>query len=185
MTVENISWSISTKECCRPRRGLNPRPPGLQSDGASNWATEASKLYGREYDQGKVTYNDIYFQQKSIWPIFSSFFFPEIVTGRWQDWGKLDYTGSHKIWVSLISITKWQETSVNKCHEHILLIIFIICYWFTYIFIYWYSILMMLRKTFEETTDRSVLCSHLGWAYFHNIKMAEGWQWKALCNKEP
>ena len=41
MTVENISWSISMKECCRPRRGLNPRPPGLQSDGASNWATEA------------------------------------------------------------------------------------------------------------------------------------------------
>ena len=30
MTVENISWSISTKECCRPRRGLNPQPPGLQ-----------------------------------------------------------------------------------------------------------------------------------------------------------
>ena len=43
MTVENISWSISTNECCRPRRGLNPRPPGLQSDGASNWATEAGK----------------------------------------------------------------------------------------------------------------------------------------------
>ena len=42
MTVENISWSISTKECCRPRRGLNPRPPGLQSDGASNWATETN-----------------------------------------------------------------------------------------------------------------------------------------------
>ena len=42
MTVENISWSISTKECCRPRLGLNPRPPGLQSDGASNWATEAT-----------------------------------------------------------------------------------------------------------------------------------------------
>ena len=41
MTVENISWSISTKECCRPRRGLNPRPSGLQSDCASNWATEA------------------------------------------------------------------------------------------------------------------------------------------------
>ena len=32
MTVENISWSISTTECCRPRRGSNPRPPGLQSD---------------------------------------------------------------------------------------------------------------------------------------------------------
>ena len=42
MTVENISWSISTKECYRPRQGLNPRPPGLQVDGASNWATEAS-----------------------------------------------------------------------------------------------------------------------------------------------
>ena len=41
MTVENISWSISTKECCWPRRGLNPRPPSLQSDSASNWATEA------------------------------------------------------------------------------------------------------------------------------------------------
>ena len=27
MTVENISRSISTKECCPPRRGLNPRPP--------------------------------------------------------------------------------------------------------------------------------------------------------------
>ena len=49
MTVENISWSISTKECCRPRRGLNPRPPGLQSDGASNWATEAGRLYNVEY----------------------------------------------------------------------------------------------------------------------------------------
>ena len=24
----------------RPHRGLNPRPPGLQSDDASNWATE-------------------------------------------------------------------------------------------------------------------------------------------------
>ena len=40
MTVENISWSISTRECYRPRRGLNPQPPGLQSNGASNWATE-------------------------------------------------------------------------------------------------------------------------------------------------
>ena len=45
MTVENISWSISTKECCLPRWGLNPRPPGLQSDGASNWATEAGIVF--------------------------------------------------------------------------------------------------------------------------------------------
>ena len=43
MTVENISWSTSTKECCRPRWGLNLRPPGLQLDGASNWATEAGR----------------------------------------------------------------------------------------------------------------------------------------------
>ena len=42
MTVENISRSISTNEFCQPRRGLNPRPPGLQLDGASNWATESS-----------------------------------------------------------------------------------------------------------------------------------------------
>ena len=32
MTVENISWSISTKECCRHRRGLNQRPPGYVSE---------------------------------------------------------------------------------------------------------------------------------------------------------
>ena len=32
MTVENISWSITTKECCRPQLGSNPRPPGLQLD---------------------------------------------------------------------------------------------------------------------------------------------------------
>ena len=40
MTVENISRWISMKECCRPWWGLNPPPPGLQSDGTSNWATE-------------------------------------------------------------------------------------------------------------------------------------------------
>ena len=54
--------------------GLNLRPPGLHLDGASNWATDAGKahhevhceqseLYGRDYDQGKVTYRNIYFQQ--------------------------------------------------------------------------------------------------------------------------
>ena len=45
MIVENISWSISTKECCRPRLGLNPWPSGLQLDGTSNSATEASKWF--------------------------------------------------------------------------------------------------------------------------------------------
>ena len=33
ITVGNISYSITTKECCQPQRGLNPRPSGLQSDG--------------------------------------------------------------------------------------------------------------------------------------------------------
>ena len=33
--------SLSTLKGPWPRRGLNPLPPGLQSDGASNWATEA------------------------------------------------------------------------------------------------------------------------------------------------
>ena len=45
MTVENVSLSISTKECCRSRLGLNPQPPGLQSDGASNCATEAGAFW--------------------------------------------------------------------------------------------------------------------------------------------
>ena len=60
MTVESISWSISTKECCRPRR-LNPRPPCLQSDDASNWATEAGPKRGNhntkrtEKQKNKIT----------------------------------------------------------------------------------------------------------------------------------
>ena len=57
ITVEKISWSISTKECCRSRRGLNPRPPGLQSDGASNWATEAG-LCSAEFAQKLVNKTD-------------------------------------------------------------------------------------------------------------------------------
>ena len=32
MTRENISWSISRKECCRPWRVSNPWPFGLQSE---------------------------------------------------------------------------------------------------------------------------------------------------------
>ena len=61
MTVENISWSISTKECCRPRRGLNPRPPGLQSDGASNWAIYSLYLevQGTLWNTSRYPYLDI------------------------------------------------------------------------------------------------------------------------------
>ena len=32
VTVENISWSISMKECCWTGKELNPRPPDHQSD---------------------------------------------------------------------------------------------------------------------------------------------------------
>ena len=32
MTIENISWSISAKECCQTRRGLNSQPPDHQMD---------------------------------------------------------------------------------------------------------------------------------------------------------
>ena len=51
MTVQNISWSISTKECCRPRRGLNLWPPGLQLDSTSNWATEANTVWPKSNKQ--------------------------------------------------------------------------------------------------------------------------------------
>ena len=44
-------------------------------------ARERSELYGREYDQGKVPYNDIYFQQKIALTNFLPFFFPEVVSG--------------------------------------------------------------------------------------------------------
>ena len=59
---------------------------------------------------------------------------------------------------------KLQETSVNKCHEHILLIIIIIYLLLIYIYFLYTDIhsLMMLWKTFEETADMSALCSHLG-----------------------
>ena len=55
MTVENISWSISTKESCRPQRGLNPRPPGLL-DCASNWATEAGRTASWISDWNNFSY---------------------------------------------------------------------------------------------------------------------------------
>ena len=40
MAVENISWSISTKECCRPRRGLNLRPRRLHVSSRTTHPTE-------------------------------------------------------------------------------------------------------------------------------------------------
>ena len=99
------------------------------------------------YDRGTVIY-DIYFQQKSLWPIllFSS-----------RKLGELRRLYSYSQNLGLTN--KHQETSVNKCHEHILLITSIIYYWFTYIFIYWYSFFNDAMKDFRrDYTDRSVLC---------------------------
>ena len=46
----------------------------LDSEHSSRRARrEQGELYGGEYDQGKVTYNHIYFQQKSLCPIFFPF----------------------------------------------------------------------------------------------------------------
>ena len=128
--------SIQQRMTCSREILPHDKSSRLVYSGHSEARRERSELYGREYDQEKATYNDIYFQQKSLWPIFFLFFFPEVVTGSWRNWLG---TAIHWIWVSLVNVTKWEETCVNKCHEHILLIIFIICYWFTYIFIFWYS----------------------------------------------
>ena len=105
MTAENISWSISTKECCRPWWGLNPRPPGLQSDGASNWATEAgpvkeirnncikSKIYPKWYG--------INVQH------FSTFTVPYSFPKYWDD--PTPYQTCPKIWTSI-----WLIANVSK-----------------------------------------------------------------------
>ena len=69
-----------------------------------------SELYCREYDQGKVTYNDI---SRNGSDQLSSFFLP----GSCQDWSRFD-TNKHR--------EDKKRVSINKCHEHILLIIFII-----------------------------------------------------------
>ena len=109
-----------------------------------------SELYGREYDQWKVTYNDIILSAE----IALTNFLP----GNCQKLSReVDRTGADLI---LISITKWEETSVNKCHRHILLIIFIIYIYLLFIFdlhIFLYTdshSSMMLWRTFEETTNR-------------------------------
>ena len=73
---------------------------------------------------------------------FSSFFLP----GSCHR--KLAELTGYRYSQTLGLTNKWQETSVNKCHEHILLIIFIIYYWFTYIFIYSYSFLNDAVKDF-------------------------------------
>ena len=85
---------------------------------------------------------------------------------------EVDRTGADLI---LLSVKKWEETSVNKCHGHILLIIFIIYLLFIFdlhIFLYTDShSLMMLWRTFEETTNRvcAVLALRLRLFSYYNM----------------
>ena len=108
------------------------------------------------YDRGTVIY-DIYFQQKSLWPIllFSSWKLAEL---------RRLYSYSQNLGLTY----KHQETSVNKCHEHILLItstlyicksvIFFITDLQIFLFIDIHS-LMMLWRTFEEIIQIGLCCA--------------------------
>ena len=101
MTVENISWSISTRECCRPRRGLNPQPSGLQSDGASNWATEAG-LEGLYFVTvafpGYLYLHCLHMEHLRLGKVFSSHCYSENVT----------WTSLHIINNTRINESKWR-----------------------------------------------------------------------------
>ena len=54
MTVENISWSISTKECCRPRRG---RTRDLLISSRTAHPTEPPRLAEHNVDQDQMPQN--------------------------------------------------------------------------------------------------------------------------------
>ena len=105
MTIENISWSISTKECCQPRRGSNPRPSGLQSDAhpteppgpANHWSGQQQHLLQRLQVLGAQEMQWAQALEKSPWLqmyTVSGNFMPlgwqttEGSPGRtWQAWG--------------------------------------------------------------------------------------------------
>ena len=53
MTVENISWSISTKECCRPRRGLKKGKRKVQGVPQSQTAALPRPKEEEETDKSK------------------------------------------------------------------------------------------------------------------------------------
>ena len=74
-----------------------------------------TKFCSGEYVQRKVTYNNILSAKITLTSIFF-LFLPGSCHRKLAGLGGLDYTASHKIWVSLISVTKWQETRVNKYH---------------------------------------------------------------------
>ena len=74
--VENISWSISTKECCPPG-GVKPATSWSSVGRASNWATEVSSIIRKASFLKQVVLVSLEFmaqstQFRSCWAIFSA-----------------------------------------------------------------------------------------------------------------
>ena len=131
MTVENISWSISTKECCRPRRGLNPRPPGLQSDDASNWATEAGYLQMR--------------QHKAWW----DFTDPGL---RWLHCAKKALVLQKAAYYLSLTLKMPKKTCIWKCHLFMSSAEYS-CKFFKLTFAYRQTVWTLIRLLLEEQSD--------------------------------
>ena len=95
---------------------------------------------------------------------FSSFFFPEVVTGTWQNW--LGRTWLYRFSQNLGPTIKRHEVTRKECQQ--VSRTYFADYFYHLLLIYIHFLctdihsLMMLWRTFEEITDRSVLCSHLG-----------------------
>ena len=70
----------------------------------NNNNSEQSELYGRESDQGKVTYNDIYFKQESLWSIFFLFSSPKLSP-------EVGRTGTQKLGLT----NKRHKVTRNEC----------------------------------------------------------------------
>ena len=86
---------------------------------------DRSELYGRKYDQGKVTYNDIYFQQKSLWPIFFPFSSRKLST-------EIDRTGADLILISVTGDKKRVSISVTNIYCWLFLLFIIDLHVFLY-----------------------------------------------------
>ena len=99
MTVENISWSISTKRCCQPWRGSNPPPPGLQSDGASKWATKA----GRNITHCKH--------------FISNWIFPDL-SGKWFSHGNIFLSSQWGLLLKERNCSLWEQFLFFKSSPH-------------------------------------------------------------------
>ena len=82
---------------------------------------QQSVLYGRENDQGKVTYNYIYFQQKLLWRIFSSFCCHLKMAGL----DGLDYTANlDPIYTGLVTMVQVLYLLEISCHGWVFIILY-------------------------------------------------------------